>query len=79
MGLFIGKSLNVSVSSGFSGFSSVGGGNCAKPKPPADDCNDKCKPKPKPDCDSGGGAIKFGVSVMPLGAVLFGGLAGKLF
>jgi len=73
MGLFIGKSLSVSVNSSF------GAGNCAKPKPPADDCNDKCKPKP--DCNGGGvgGAIKFGVSVMPLGAVIFGGLAGKLF
>ena len=71
MGLFIGKSLSVSVNSSF------GGGNCAKPKPPADDCNDKCKPKP--DCNGVGGAIKFGVSVMPLGAVIFGGLGAKLF
>ena len=71
MGLFIGKSLSVSVNSSF------GAGNCAKPKPPADDCNDKCKPKH--DGHGGGGSIKFGVSVMPLGAVIFGGLAGKLF
>ncbi|AZE87966.1 hypothetical protein [Pseudomonas orientalis] len=75
MGLFIGKSLTVSVNSGFG---SIGGGwNCAKPKPPADDCNDKCKPKP--DCDGRSNTIKFGVSVMPLGAIMFGGLAGKLF
>ncbi|AZF04089.1 hypothetical protein [Pseudomonas sp. R5-89-07] len=71
MGLFIGKSLSVSVNSSF------GGANCSKPKPPADDCNDKCKPKPA--CPSDGGSIKFGVSVMPLGAVIFGGLAGKMF
>jgi hypothetical protein len=73
MGFFIGKSLSVSVSSSF------GGGNCAKPKPPANDCNDKCKPKPACEVGGGGGgAIKFGLSVMPLGAVIFGGLAGKL-